>query len=82
MGKSLDNRGLDSRERDAELPKPPNPPRLKPRPAGLAFGCKGAGGSGLEEKESGRGEDSGLGSFSGSGLRTRPASFIAAFSSA
>ena len=83
MGRSLDSRGLDSRERDvALLPKPLNPPMLNPRPAGLVFGCRGAGGRGFEERDSGRAGDSGIDCFSDSGDRTRPASFIAAFSSA
>lgn len=57
IGRSLDSRGLDSRERDAAPPNPLNPPRLKPSPAGLALGCRGAGGRGLVENESGRAGD-------------------------
>ena len=81
IGKSLDNRGLACRKRDAALlPKLPNPPRLKPRPDALEFVCNGAGGSAFEDTDSGLAGDSGF--DSDPGLRTRPASFMAAFSSA
>jgi len=69
MGAFLGSCGVESRDRDAT--SPPKLPKLKPNPTGFSFGGTG----------SGRG-DSGKAFSSDTGERTRPASFIAARSSA